>query len=219
LKRGPPFKRPRGLCQGGLRGQKIFSDLPGNFAVSGACQVATLPCSRAHKSTARGDREDLRALNRASVEAEAGKETEAKEEGEAEAKPTKQRSRSEVLSQATKPLEVRKLKSGKEPAFYRGAFGAKRSIRGDEDDRGAVAHSVLSRSQTPRAGGVPWARRSVRRRGTCIPCRGIGAAFGGFPAAPRGRSHRPSGSPVAVGTEDRKVCGIADGRQRPVPNR
>jgi hypothetical protein len=34
-------------------------------------------------------------------------------------KGAKPESRSEVLSQATKPLEVRKLKSGKDPAFYR----------------------------------------------------------------------------------------------------
>src|SRR4051812_9201277 len=47
-----------------------------------------------HKSTARGDRVDHRALNRASGEAEASKESETK-------------SRSEVLSQATKPLESR----------------------------------------------------------------------------------------------------------------
>jgi hypothetical protein len=49
------------------------------------------------------------------VEAEAGKRSETKEPKRTQAK---QRRGSEVLSQATKPLEVRKLKSGQDPTFY-----------------------------------------------------------------------------------------------------
>jgi hypothetical protein len=49
------------------------------------------------------------------VEAEAGKRSKTKEPKRTQAK---QRRGSEVLSQATKPLEVRKVKSGEDPAFY-----------------------------------------------------------------------------------------------------
>ncbi len=210
LKRGPPFKRPRRICQARPRAQKIFSNFP-RICVPGAVQEATIGRRREHKSTARGDRVDLRALNRASGEAEAGRKSETR------SKPKKPKRSLKPSDEAARSQEAKvRERTGVPPEEHSDrSEGPTR----EEDDRGTVAHSVLSRSPTREAGVVPPSRLPWMARSTFDRRRGIGAAIGGFPAAPRRRSQRAPGSPVVVGTEGCKVCVIVDTGQRPVPNK
>ena len=97
------------------------------FAIIGLCSamlVGYTSCSsfKQMNSSSKRDGDDVYySLNDAKKDRklEQQRQEEERKQKEAEAK---QRSRSEVLSQATKPLEVRKLKSEKEPAFHRGSI-------------------------------------------------------------------------------------------------